>query len=75
MEEKKSIREYAKKIASGFTPEERKDSDNRIFRNLASLREIAAAKTIFCFVGVGDEPDTMPLIRALLRTGRRVAVP
>jgi len=75
MEDKNKIREYAEKIAAGITPEQRKGSDTAIFRSLASLSEVAEARVVFCFVGVDSEPDTLPLIRALLRTGRRVVVP
>ena len=56
-------------------PERKRALDTALFRKLSSLGEIGAAKVLFCFVGVDPEPDTLPLIRALLHTGRRVAVP
>ena len=33
------------------------------------------SKTVFCFLSLVDEPDTMPLIRALLESEKRVCVP
>ncbi len=40
-----------------------------------ALPQVAAADTVMVFCGVGREPDTAPLIRALLERGQRVALP
>jgi len=48
-----------------------------VARGLAATREpaLAAATTVSLFVGVGDEPDTRPLIRRLHARGVRVLLP
>lgn len=40
-----------------------------------SLPQLEQARTVLLFYGVGKEPDTRPLIRALLCQGKRVALP
>lgn len=40
-----------------------------------ALPEVEAARTVLLFDGVGAEPDTRPLLRALLAAGRRVVYP
>jgi 5-formyltetrahydrofolate cyclo-ligase len=40
-----------------------------------SLPELEQAQTVLAFYGVGGEPDTAGLIRALLDRGKRVALP
>ena len=40
-----------------------------------ALPQVEAAGTVMLFYGVGDEPDTVPLLEELLRRGKRVALP
>lgn len=40
-----------------------------------ALPQVKAARTVLLFDGVGAEPDTRPLLRALLESGRRAAYP
>ncbi len=40
-----------------------------------ALPQVEQAGTVMAFCGVGREPDTGPLIRALLERGKRVALP
>jgi len=46
-----------------------------LFRRFLALPQVKAAGTIMVFCGTGREPDTVPLIRALLDMGKRVALP
>lgn len=39
------------------------------------LEEVKGAKTLLLFYGVGREPDTTPVIKALLAQGKRVCLP
>lgn len=46
-----------------------------IYTNLLTIEEVKKAETVFCYISVGGEPDTLPLIRHLLSSGKKVAVP
>lgn len=46
-----------------------------LFERFMALPEVEAADTVMVFCGTGREPDTAPLIRALLEKGKRVALP
>lgn len=46
-----------------------------LFERFLALPEVEDASTVMVFYGTGREPDTVPLIRALLEKGKRVALP
>ena len=46
-----------------------------LFRRFLALPEVEGADTVMVFYGTGREPDTVPLIQALLDRGKRVALP
>ena len=46
-----------------------------LFDRFLTLPQVAEADTVMVFYGTGREPDTLPLIRALLDLGKRVALP
>ena len=46
-----------------------------LFERFLALPEVEQADTVMVFYGTGREPDTVPLIRALLARGKRVALP
>lgn len=46
-----------------------------LFERFLALPEVAGADTVLVFYGTGREPDTVPLIQALLERGKRVALP
>ena len=46
-----------------------------LFERFLALPEVEAADTVMAFYGTGREPDTVPLIRALLERGKRVTLP
>ena len=45
-----------------------------LFDRFLALPQVEAADTVMVFYGTGREPDTVPLIRALLDMGKRVAL-
>ena len=46
-----------------------------LFERFLALPQVEAADTVMAFYGTGREPDTLPLLRALLEKGKRVALP
>ena len=46
-----------------------------LFDRFLALPQVEQADTVMVFYGTGREPDTLPLIRALLERGKRVALP
>ena len=46
-----------------------------LFERFLALPQVEAADTVMAFYGTGREPDTVPLLRALLERGKRVALP
>lgn len=46
-----------------------------LFDRFLALPEVEAADTVMVFYGTGREPNTVPLIQALLERGKRVALP
>ena len=53
----------------------RPDPDETWVKGLAYWSVLQEAKTVFCFLSLPDEPDTMPLIHVLLESGKRVCIP
>lgn len=74
-EKKKELRNRIKEINKNLTPEYCKEASARICEKVMTLDTYADAKTIFCFVGVGAEPDTRAIIEDALAKGKRVSVP
>ena len=46
-----------------------------LFDRFLALPQVEAADTVMVFYGTGREPNTVPLIQALLERGKRVALP
>lgn len=46
-----------------------------LFQRFLALPQVEKADTVMVFYGTGREPDTLPLIRALLERGKRTALP
>ena len=46
-----------------------------LFERFLALPQVEAADTVMAFYGTGREPDTVPLLRALLERGKRVVLP
>jgi 5-formyltetrahydrofolate cyclo-ligase len=60
---------------AAIAPAAREEAGRKILAALMSLPEYLSAKTIFCYVSAGDEPDTRALIEDARAGGRRVGVP
>jgi len=74
-DQKKELRRRIRETLSSLTPEERRTSDEALFKGFLALPQVVAAKTILLFFGVGIEPDTKQLLMPLLAAGKRVALP
>ena len=46
-----------------------------LFERFLALPQVETADTVMVFYGTGREPNTVPLIHALLERGKRVALP
>lgn len=74
-EQKKDLRRRIRETLSALSQEERRLSDQALFEGFLALPQVAAARTILLFYGVGIEPDTKQLFAPLLAAGKRVALP
>ncbi len=74
-EQKQALRHKAalqmQKLSADFLAK----SEDAIFQTLISLPVLQKARTVFCYVSVGKEPNTHRLIEYLLAEGKAVAVP
>lgn len=69
--QRKEIRSRIKNL----TPEYCLISDKAIFRSIVSLPAYQDASCIFCYINVGREINTRPIIQHAWAAGKRVAVP
>ena len=74
-EEKGQLRARLTAVERALTPEQLRQSDEALFRRLTALPEFIRAERLFLFVGMGAEPDTLPLIQALAAQGKTVFLP
>jgi 5-formyltetrahydrofolate cyclo-ligase len=54
---------------------ELRETADAVARHLLATEEVRRAATVACYVSVGAEPGTGPLLERLLAAGRRVIVP
>lgn len=73
--QKRALRTRAKMIASAISPEENAALSAALCAALAALPEFAAARTVCCFAGMEDEPDTRAFLTETLRRGKRLCLP
>ena len=74
-EAKKELRKKVREAAKALTPEYQKEASAEICRRVIGTDAYQNADTVFCFVGVGTEPDTRAIIEDGIRQGKRVCVP
>lgn len=72
---KKELRKMVRRAYVDLSDEYKKFADLNISKNILSLDECKNADIIFCFVGIGNEIDTIPLIKKLIDMGKTVCVP
>lgn len=58
-----------------LTPAEKSASAAAILHHVVNTTVYHRARTVFAFVGRGDEIDTLPLLRRVLVDGKRLCVP
>lgn len=74
-EEKRRLRRTIRDLASTLSPRYLEESGRAIAAHLLAMPEYQAAGTVFCFVGVGQEVDTRPILRDILEAGKTLCVP
>lgn len=74
-EEKRALRQALRERLRELIEAERNAADAAICRAVREFSAYRTARTVFCFVGTRKEIRTAPLIEAMLRDGKRVAVP
>ncbi len=73
--EKKNLRHEVIKRIESLSAEYIEEADKKIYEKVINLKEYKEAKTIFCFVGVNREINTLRIINNALESGKRVGVP
>lgn len=74
-QQKKQIRAEVKKAVSALDPDYCREADRKIIDHILSLPEYREAESIFCFVSMDTEVNTHPLIKRMLKDGKKVGVP
>ncbi len=72
---KKELRKKAREMRRSMSPENKKLLDRKIKNKLLNLWAVRDARTVLCYVSTDIEVDTREFINALLKMGKRVAVP
>ena len=72
---KHEIRKKILELRNNVPASYRTKTDREIILALSELPEYKTADIIFCFVGVGNEIDTMPFINMAIQSGKRVCTP
>ena len=74
-EEKASLRRRIRAERRSLDPREKAEWDEQITKKLFSMPEYSRAKTVFCYISYGGEPDTSGITADVLASGRRLVVP
>ncbi|NLD10387.1 MAG: 5-formyltetrahydrofolate cyclo-ligase [Clostridiales bacterium] len=74
-ERKKELRKKIRVIDRSLTPDYCREASRIICQKITRLEEYKKASMVFCFVGVGAEPDTTAIIEDALHRGKRVCLP
>lgn len=74
-EQKKQIRTKILKLRSGYPSDEKSVSDRMITERILESTFYQEARCVYSYVSVGNEADTLSLIRTALHDGKRVAAP
>lgn len=74
-EEKKLLRKKIKEINKNLPEGYLSAAGSLICSHIANSPEFEAAETVFAFVNMANEPDTVPLLNAVLAAGKKLAVP
>lgn len=74
-EEKIHLRQTVRQLEAELPTAYLARSNEGILRRLLAMPAYQAAETVFCFVSVGTEVDTRPLLEDALSVGKRLCVP
>ena len=74
-EVKSELRKATRKALRALNAEERAASDKAIFEQVVNFSEYEKAGTVFLYVGIDWEINTMPLIEDALSKGKKVSLP
>lgn len=72
---KNELRKKCREKINGTSPEKFKEWGEKIFFTVSRTEEWKKAKTVFVFVSLKREADTMPLLIDLLQGGKTLCVP
>lgn len=75
MMEKSQMRALARENLSTLSPAQCKEMGLSMLEQLRSLPEYQQATRVFCFVGARNEPDTLPILKAVVADGKALCVP
>ena len=75
MSKKAELRVWARKIARIISEQRKVESDAEAMKQLLALEAFKSAKTVFCYVSVGDEVSTRSFLEAAIRLEKTVCVP
>jgi 5-formyltetrahydrofolate cyclo-ligase len=73
--EKEKLREDIKKEILYLSDDYCEKVDREICEKVLGLPEYKQAETVFCFVGMGREINTYPILKDALKVGKKLAVP
>jgi 5-formyltetrahydrofolate cyclo-ligase len=74
-DEKRTLRSIMRRLEDNLSPRYMHTADEAIVRHLIALPEYREARTVFCFVGVKREINTIPLLQDTLAAGKTLCVP
>ncbi|HOP11043.1 MAG TPA: 5-formyltetrahydrofolate cyclo-ligase [Oscillospiraceae bacterium] len=69
------MRAWALRTAHAISEQRRGESDLAAMQRLLSLKAFQEAKTVFCYVSVGDEVSTRDIIKTAIGLHKTVCVP
>lgn len=75
MTEKQALRARLRQMAADLGEDYRRSAAEKMAEHLFASPLYRRAKTVFCFVSVGNEINTLPIIKRALAEGKRVCVP
>jgi 5-formyltetrahydrofolate cyclo-ligase len=73
--EKQELRTSIRSARAALAASERAAESARIAEQVLVRPEVRAASTVHCYLSMPTEVDTMPIIRALMDSGKRIVVP
>lgn len=73
--EKAQLRAAVKARLQSLSPDVQQESDARLFARFLSLPQVAQAKTLLLYWGMGSEPDTSRLFPSLVAMGKALCLP